>query len=172
MSMISPALLLIAVLACHQSGDGPSTVVGTAPGPLRLTPAGLRVAIPVSAAADKTLNAPLAGQSVYLVLRDIRGGPDAAGTFTIYLNLPDHATERDRDVSRVGTLTIFGAPSETLTREAAGDEMFRSYDITPVLPRVRGGRNSTQPLSVTIEADNVDGRAAVPVIERLEIVRR
>jgi hypothetical protein len=82
------------------------------------------------------------GPRMHLNVADIEGTRNPGIVYGVYLNLPERATEDDRDRHLAGVLSFFGieqanpANAAAAGREAHG--MRYSFDVTDLVERLRG----------------------------------
>jgi hypothetical protein len=162
--------------------ERPYTIVAQTSGPIVLGNGATRVPLLDAAPATSSegglaalLKRTRPKQQLFLLLRDLSAAAAPGTLYHIFLNLPeDHTLSLStREPHLVGNLNFFNfVRTSNEDPGAIKQEVFCSYDITPVARKLGKRGLLTRETTVTIVPDNSPEAGSEPVIGRLEIVAR
>jgi hypothetical protein len=129
--------------------------------------------LPAPAAAAAGTPAP----RVYLDLSDIEGEKNPGIVYGVYVNLPEDASEQDREDHRAGVVSFFGIEQAGKAGAAASGRqphpLRYSFDITELVDRLRArGRWNEPEMKVEllpIEPDEEEETAAASAVEPIRV---
>ena len=166
-AILLPLLPALGACAGHE-GNGGVRVIAAA-GPIELKAVPVRIGLE---AANETLPALLSrlgpGQSLHLVLRDLRTAEQPGVLYHVYLDLPAGSRPGADDPHYAGSLNFYNAATSG-GFGAPANARFQSFDVTEVARGLRSRGLLSERTTVTIVAGGAPVGAAKPEIGRVEL---
>ena len=160
-------LSLPALGACAgHEGNGGAQVIAAA-GPIQLKAAPVRIALDANETLPALLSRLGTGQSLYLVLRDLRTDEQPGVLYHVYLDLPAGSRPGADDPHYVGTLNFYNAA--TSGGFGGPNARSQSFDVTEVARALRSRGQLSERTTVTVVAGGAPAGAAKPEIGRIEL---
>jgi tyrosinase len=162
----------------------PLAVAKTQSGPIALSGAPVRVAVPAAApspGAAAPSVAPLSAKlsalpddrRLYLVLRNIKADAPPEAVYRVYLDLPEGGAPADPiNSSYVGSFNFFAAVPHGDDHAGHGGIMSRSFDITDVAANLDAQGKLKAEHSVTIVPSNEPAADSKPVVGEISFVEQ
>jgi len=135
-------------------------------GPFRLTGRVLRVtfleAKSVRAALEQSSDITL-----FMVVRGLSAQREPGTSFTLYVDLPDGSSAREKELHRIGSLNFFG------TRPSSDEDSnnWRSFEFTALARRLLALGQLAGPISMTVEANSTPLPGSEATIASIAIVQ-
>jgi hypothetical protein len=144
-------------------------------GPYSLSNPSLRITLSPKREPHRQLSAELeeisADQRMYLVIKGVHANAEPGTLYHLYLDMPEHAPLKHRDVWHVGVLNFFGSvPRSRAGDTATEDSAWRSYDITAMLRNLNLRNLLTDPTTLTVVRSREVEAQSDPTVNSAEIV--
>lgn len=143
----------------------PPELIGATDEPVQLGRAVSEVQLPVRPPRRPLgIDAPAAPSKYYLALENVTGSGLGAGTYGVYVDLPEGASPTEYQDRRVGSISTFGVPERSRSDEANdGSGVTYPFDVTDIVRRLTdSGEWDPNALRVAIipdEAEEADSDA-------------
>lgn len=152
----------------------PPELVGATDEPIQLGAAANDVQFPVRRARRPLgLDAPAAPSKYYLALENVTGTGFGAGTYGVYVDVPEGESPTDFPDRRVGSLSTFGVPERSRNDEANdGSGVTIPFDVTDIIERLtESGEWDPEAMRVSIVPDPTEEAAAEDEASQVQVGR-